>query len=1538
MSRKTTAKGIKAPKAVFTGHHEEIQAETVQLSIDVDSVKEAVSKLPGFKLPKVDTSGVPIPEEITVIDANAQRISVKTPTKVVDSKVKHEAHFTQFDITASPEISKTTVKLPKITPADFTSEKLLVAAKVDIKKPQKEHKTKTKQSDKDIKTEECKRDIVIPGKESAPKVSILAQESGKTQVPEAIQLEYESAATKESDKKSKKGKITMPSFGIGKPDIRIPDFGIDLPKQIISEKKGDAVKEEKTTVLQEEKISESETRKGNRQTGGFVCDVKMPEIDGIEYIDSAEGSPARTDGGIRLTGFDINLEAKPNADISFPEIRHDVKDVEAEQTVKLPKFGAITSDIRANISDGDKNVIIDGAKKKTLEGEGKGYKFKVPNLGISMPKVKGPKVDLSLSKKDTEAKAEIKLPEAHQTDVSLGNELDGQGSKFKMPKFGIQMPKIKGPEFDLSLSKRDADVKLPEAKVHLPAAPETDVTLGRIDVSIPEQKIEVQKTELEIKSREIEGEIDGQGSKFKMPKLGISMPKVKGPEFDVSLSKKDVDITLPEAKGKLPDVELKDSSAKIEIRAPEIEVGEKDAGESPSKFKMPAFKMPKFGASAPRISADVSSKIKDTEISETQLKSPGKGVAVDITTPNTDIVGPSLDVKATAAELDGKGSKFKMPKFGISLPKVKGPEIDFSSTKKDTDVALSKATAEVHLPIEPGVQVEVKAPEIALHKDVEQSPSKFKMPSFKLPKFEAGTPNVSVEMPDMDRDVKIDGVSVNIPEERSSVNIVAPSIDVEGPSLDIKTIGAEHEGKGSKFKMPHLGFSMPKVKGPKIDLSLSKKHTDITLPEAEADVKLPEVDLGEVHVSSPDAKMKVPEAKVEVKLPEAPKIAAEVEAPEYEAEIDKQSGKFKMPKFGMKILSKKAVDGKLSEVTGDVKLPEVNLGEVDVSIPEMTLEVEKPKLEMQTEGQVDGQGGKFNIPKFGIKVPKIKGPEIDFSLSKKDTDVQFGMSMLKVKGPEFHLGHAKKDVDVTTPEVKADINLPDVELEAPSTKVEIKAPDIEVMGKDTEGSSSAFKMPNLSIVLPNVKGPDINWSLPKKETHITLPETEAEVRFPESSKLDVSLGTAEVLIPEATVEVQKPEVQIKTLQTDVELEGQGGKFKMPKFGITMPKVKGPEIDLNVKHKEAPDIECELDGQGSKFKMPKFGIKMPKVKGPEFDASMSKKDANAEVQLPEAPQTDVTLGSIDVSIPEARIEVKKPELEIKPPHAEGELDGQGSKFKMPSFGVSLPKVKGHEFDFSLSKTDVDVTLPEAKAEVSIPGADIKEPSAKVDYKAAEIEAQLGEVRGSPSKFKLPTFKFPKFGVTTPSVGAEVPDTEKEIKIDGADMHISVPNTDVDVPEVKAEVQMPDAGVKEPLSGIEAEVGVEVDAKQKKRRFSLPKFSFSKPSIKAPEVDVSCQDVNVAIPEGKVEVKGGKVDMKPPECELEVDEQESKFKVPNFGITMPKLTGPEIDLSLAKKDVDVTLPEAKAEVQLPDVKLDKPSSKIRTVNLNWGNKRQ
>ncbi|XP_063353987.1 protein AHNAK2-like [Pelmatolapia mariae] len=1504
-SVKTRAKRIKEPKVNYTGQNGEFQAETVQLSIDVDSVKEAVSKLPGYKLPKVDTSGMPIPEEITVIDANAQRISVKTPTKVVDTKTKHGASLTKFDTTSSLEISKTTVKLPQITTGQLTSEDLLTETTV---KTEKEHETKKKQSSKEIKTGTYKReDIIIPGKESLEKVSShQAHEADDTRGTEGIKSEYE------SDKKSKKAKMTMPSFGIAKPDIRIPDIGIVLPKQNIFQQKGDTAKGEKAEFLQEVMTSKDEIKKDKGQTEGVVCEVVIPELDSIEYIDSVDGSPAKKDNGTRLTGFDVNLESKPNVDISLKEIRKEAKSAKTEQhAVKLPQFGTITTNISVNVPDGDKPINTDEAATKTLEREGKGSKFKVPNVGISMPRVKGIKMDSSLSKKG----------------------------------------------------------------VAVTPPPETDVTLGSVDVCTAEQIMEAEKYDQEIKHPQAEGEFDRQGGKFKLPKLGIAMPKIKGSEFEFSVSQKNEDMKLSETQRKVKpsDAELKETSDG-EIRAPEMKVVEKYVDESPSKFKMPTFKLPKFGSPMANTSHEAHDKSKDIEICETQLKST-EGVNVNIPTPNTDIVGSSIDVKTvdvkpqteiktkidvslggaeaffhqekTGDEIEVHESKFKLPKFGITMPKVKGPEVDFNLLKRDVDETLEEAKTDAERK-KPSAQMETEDPDIEdLTKDNENSLAKFKMPTFKLPKFGVGIPSATTEVPDLDTGIKIEGADISIPEEVIEVNIAARSIELK-----------EHEGKGSKFKLPSLGFSVPQTKGQDIDLNSSKKTIDITLPEAE--VKLPDV---EVEKNSAEVEMKI-------------------ETKEKESPSKDKMPTFHLPKFGVGIPSATAkvpdMDKGIKIDGADISIPEEVL-EVNIAAP--STELKEPSISLKTSGyEYEGKGSKFKLPSLGLSVPQAKGPDIDLSLS-------------------------KKDVDVTLPDAKAEVTLPytEVETEASETKVETK---------DKKGSSSKFKMPT--------------FKLPKFGAR----STSAKAEVPDMDK-DVKVDGADICIPEEVLEgkIAAPSTELKEpsilmTTTGTEREGKGSKFKLPSLGLSIPQAKGPDIDLSLSKKdvditlpeakaeirlsdaeiEKPSVEVEIEapeikvetkekkGSPSKFKMPTFqlpklGVDIPSATAKVPDMEKGIKIEGADISIPEEV--------LEVNIAAPSTELKEPSISLKTSGSEHE--GKGSKFKLPSLGLSVPKTKGPDIDLSLSKKDVDVTLPEAKAEVKLPDVEVEKPSVEIEIEASEFKVETKDKKGSPSKFKMPPFQLPKFGIGITSATAEVPDMDKGIKIEGADIEIpeevlevniaapstelkepsislkttgyehegkgskfklpslglSVPKTkgpdidlsllkkdvDVTLPEAKAKVTLPDMEVETEAPEIKVETK---DKKGSPSKFKMPTFKLpifgarvTSATAEVPDMDkgIKIEGADIEIPEEVLEVNiaAPSTELKEPPISLKTTGYEhegkgSKFKLPSLGLSVPQTKGPDIDLSLSKTDVDVTFPEAKAEVTLPDVEVEKPSVEV------------
>ncbi|XP_061650658.1 neuroblast differentiation-associated protein AHNAK-like [Phyllopteryx taeniolatus] len=1696
MSVRTNVKGL----------HDELP-ETVQLSIDVDSVKEAVSKLPGYKLPKVDMCGVPIPEEITVIDANAQRISVKTPTKVADSKTKQETPISTAEDTSTTELSKTSFKLPKINPGDLTSEEIVTVTRVD------QTTTET--------TQECE-----------PALN-----------------------SKESDKKSKTTKIVFPSIGLSKSDFKIPDIGMYFPKPNISGPKDDEVKGERTIFLKEE-ISE----------GGIVSDAKMHEteisIGELEYIDSAE-SPVKKELDGKGSPFQIL-----KFDVSLPKLRGPEIDLSLSKTdgkVKSPdaQLGAYK-----NIPEEKQPVDTAGSP---IDQEAKGWKFKMPQFHFTMPEITEPQLNVNVIKKDvgvkkTEPESETQLPVASDMDLSPGiaqatprkdkkpecllsgvkldghetkfpitkfkvkgpdidfglskeggdaavpeakvdsnidipgkdlvvnisaprvniegsvtdtkipdAEQDGKGGRFKMPHLRLSMPKVKGDKTHADLSKKGTGVTTPEAKVDvcMPDTPKIDSSEAKAGVKLPTAPL----VAVEIKSPECEADMDGQGMKLKMPKMGVRTPKVKGPDIELNLTKKDVDVNLLDTRngGKIPEM-------------PQIGVNIRQSNDFQTDIDI---EKPELQMQALKFDVEDREKLKTlkTSVDITQPDVPKVDLGkVNIGIAEAKIEEPEIDTETLYAEIEHKGGKFKMPKFGISLPKVKGPEIDLTIAKKE--VTLPEAKAEVKIPSEKqkelSVEGDIKTPKNNIMAKETTSPTKFWRPIFKLPKFGIVSPTLSEEVPDGDRDVKIDGFDDNIPEEVLAVSIEPPGIDIslskkdgeirlpedeveltavelklpsakvemEGPKIEAQTsnlggspskfklptvkfpkfsltnqsskdseleiglpdadisipvgklevtqpkvefeapeVDVKIDNQECKFKMSKPGISVPKMKRPEIDLSSSNELTvvEMKLPSAKVEIETPKIETQPGGVEGSPSKFKLPTLKLPklgVALPQVnvevdkdvkmegadlkpPEIKVEAEVPDTATDVDVKvkRSRVSFPKFSLNKQSSKE-----SEVG-------ISVPGVDVSVPEGKLEITSPKLEFQppdVDVNIDGQEGKYKMTKFGISMPKVKSPDIDISLPKKEGEIRL---------PE------------------AEVELTDVRMDLPSAKVEIEGPKIEAQPGCVEGSPSkfklpTFKLPKLGVALPqvSVEVPDMDKEIKVDGATVKSPEILVEAKLPDAaadvdvklkksrfsfpkfsltkqsskeSEFDINLPDVDVSVPEGKLELTSPKVEFQPPEIDVNIDGQEGKYKMPKFGISMPNVKGPAIDISLSKKDGglrlPEAEVELtdiemklpsaqveiegpkietqpgsvDGSPSKFKLPTFklpklGVALPQVsvevpdmdkeikvdgatvKSPELLVEAKLPDAAADVdvkvkksrfsfpkfsltkQSSKESEFDMDLPHVDVSLPEGKLEITSPKVEFQPPEVDVNIDGQEGKYKMPKFGISMPNVKGPDIDISLSKKDGGLRLPEA--EVELTDIEMKLPSAQVEIEGPKIEAQPGSVDGSPSKFKLPTFKLPKFGLALPQVSVEVPDMDKEIKVDGAT---------VKSPELLVEAKLPDAVA-------------DVDVKVKKSRFSFPKFSLTKQSSKESEVDISVPGVDVSVPEGKLEITSPKVEFQPPEVDVNIDGQEGKYKLPKFGISMPNVKGPDLDISFSKKDGGLRLPEA--EVELTDIEMKLPSAQV------------
>ncbi|XP_051942901.1 neuroblast differentiation-associated protein AHNAK-like isoform X47 [Hippocampus zosterae] len=669
---------------------------------------------------------------------------------------------------------------------------------------------------------------------------------------------------------------------------------------------------------------------------------------------------------------------------------------------------------------------------------------------------------------------------------------------------------------------------------------------------------------------------------------------------------------------------------------------------------------------------------------------------------------------------------------------------------------------------------------------------------------------------------------------------------------------------------------------------------------------LPQVDLEmDKDVKVDQVNVKSPGLKVEAKIPElATDIDVKVKGPKSEAQassLEESPSKFKfptlkLPKFGMALPQVDLEMGKHVKVdVAGLKSPEVK---VEAEIPEP----EAPKIEAQP-GSVEGSPSKFKLPT--IKLPKLGVALPQVSVEVPDMDRDFKVDGAGLKSPEVkveaEIPEPATDIDVTvkksrfsfpkfsltkqsSKESEVDIGLPDVDVSIPEGKMQITSPKVEFqppqVDVNIDGPESKFKMPKFGISMPKMKGPDIDFSLSKKEGDIKLPEPEVE-------------------LPD--VDVQLPSVQVDIEARPGSVEGSPSKFKLPTIKLPKLGVALPQVSVGV-----PDMDTDIKVDGAGLKSPEVKVEA-EIPEPATDIDVTVKKSRFSFpkfsltkQSSKESEVDIGLPDVDGSIPEGKMQITSPKVEFQPPEVDVNIDGQESKFKMPKFGISMPKMKGPDIDFSLSRKEGEIKLPET--EVELPDVDVKLTSVQVDIEAPKIEARPGSVEGSPSKFKLPTIKLPKLGVALPQVSVEVPDMDRDIKVDG---------TGLKSPEVKVEADIP-------------EPATDIDVKVKKSRFSFPKFSLTKQSSKESEVDIGLPDVDVSIPEGKMQMTSPKVEFQPPEVDLNIDGPERKFKMPKFGISVPKMKGPDIDFSLSNKEGDIKLPQT--EVELPEVDVNLPSVQV------------
>nr|XP_049582360.1 neuroblast differentiation-associated protein AHNAK isoform X28 [Syngnathus scovelli] len=1295
---------------------------------------------------------------------------------------------------------------------------------------------------------------------------------------------------------AEKGKVEIKG---PKVEVRGADAKVSMGKVDVETGKGDGKLQMPKLKLPKMRLSRHLDEKDDKMKVKAEGEISVPTVE------------IKGGSGIVVPEVNVtkgNVPSLPSVDISLPKVKG-TSDMDVKTSIKTPGMDFSVPDVDLHV----------GRIPDEVEGTFKGPEISMPTLDISLPKMGSSDLDVG------ESRGKFSLPSA-EIGVDMSHYIGGDGT-FSLPSFDVSQsqkahlkgPDVKGefkmPSVDLTLPKgKDVDlnvpsISLPEGNVKLkgPEFKAGRMEMPDIDVSLPKGKLEG--------GVELQGP-DIQGGKFKMPSLDVSLPKVNLPEGGVKLKG-------PELKGgkmDIPDIDVSLPQGKleggVELQGPDVKGGK--------------FKMPTLDVSLPKVNLPEGGvKLKGPELKGGKMDMPDIDVSLPKVEGDLDIEGP-----------DVKGGKFKLPTFDVSLPKVnlpeggvklKGPQFKGKMDMPDVDVSLPKGQ------LEGGV--ELQGPDV--------KGAKFKMPSLdvSLPKVNLPEGGVKIkgqdldrrkiEMPDFDIEgpdikggqIKMPKLDVSLPK----ISLPEGGVKMKGPdlgevSLKGKTegeMGIEgHLGKGGKFHMPSVDFSLPKMKtkGPEINIEgLDGKGGKVTMPTM--DVSLPKVQ-GELDLQGPDirgGKFKKPTVDVSLPKVSLPESGLKLQGPEFRGKMEAPDVDISIPKIEGDIEGPHVKGGKFKMPTIDVSLPKVNLPEGGVKLkgpefkgakmdmPDIDVSLPKGKLEggVQLQGP-DVKGGKFRMPSLDVSLPKVnlpeggvklKGPEISGGKTgMADLDVSFPKG--KVEGEIGFEGHVGK---------KGKFHMPTVDISLP--KVKTKAPEINIEGPDVKGAK--VTMPTVDVSLPKVEGdldlegPDVKggkfkiptWdiSLPKAN----LPEGGLRMKGPE-------LKGGKMEIPDMDVSLPKGKIE-----DDVDFEGpdvKGGKLKMPKIDVSLPKVNLPEGNVKLK---GPEFK------GAKMDMPDIDVSLPKGKA-EGEMRIEGHVDKGKFHMP----------SVDISLP--KMKAKGPHINIE------EHEIKGGKVAMPTVDVSLPTIKSPEVDFSLEGPDVKGGK---RGAVKLPTVDISAPKVDLDFgltkpKGDDVEVALLKAEGSrPSSggsfdlpnvsLKAPSFTLPRFGGKSKSGRLEVSGQSSE-----GDISLKAPSV---------------------------ELGLDSTVKGKKGKLKMPSFGISPAdadvSASCPEFDVNTKKGDIAIPKPDVDVKG-KGHFHAPDVTIKLPkfsmpgkpsgdlEAKAKAKMPSVELSLPATKSPEMEVLLPKAEVDVSqcdiqtyegdlkIPKKPGiDVTVPKVDLDVPLPKIK-----------
>ncbi|XP_012868221.1 PREDICTED: protein AHNAK2 [Dipodomys ordii] len=1509
------AKGLKAeadtPDLEMSLPSMEVDIQTPIATLEGDlalrdkdmSTKDSKFKMPKFKMPSFGLSApskssgaeieVSTPKQGKGLpsvhgDLKTPEVSVQLPSAEMEAKLD------QVDMKISEsQLSKGELE-GHSTGAELKGHLLsLKIPKVDLKGPQVDIKG-PKLDVKGHMAEPGTSDLGV----AVPSVEVDIMASG-------AKLEGD-LTLRDKDMSAKDSKLKMPKF-------KMPSFSVSVP----SKPSGGAL-ELSTPKVKGEGLPSIRGDLKSHLPKVHMPSLKMPKVD----FKGPKAEADTTDLEVALPSMEMDSQtpcAKLEGDLALEDKDMSTKD----SKLKMPKFKMPSFGLSASSKPSEGAVQVSVPK---VQGD------------VDLPSVHGdlktPEVSIQLSSAEIEAKLDplsVTLPEGQlpEGDLPSGGALELSTPKVK----GEGLPSIRG------------DLKTPEVSAQLPSA-EIEAKLDQVALKLPEDQLP---------EGDLEGEPTGAGLSIHLPK--VQMPSLKMPK--VALKGPQVDIKGPKAEAGTADLEVALPNVEVAIQTPsaklegDLALKDQDVSTKDSKFKMPKFKMPSFGVS-------LTSKPSEGEVEVSVPKVQGD---VDLPSVHGDLTTPEISVQLSSAEIEAeldqvaielpegqlpegqllghidradlKGHlpkvhvpSLKMPKVDFKAPQVdiKGPRLDVKGPKAEADTP----DLEVALP---SVEVDIQTPSAKLEgdlalkdQDVSTKDSKFKMPKFKMPSFGVSMPSkpsevtVEVSVPKVQGDVDLPSVhgdlktpEVSIQQDQVPVQLSEGQI-LEGELMD-QPARADFKGHLPKVLMPSLkvDFKAPQVdiKGPKMDMKGPKAEADtpdleVALPSMEVDIQTPSAKL-EGDLVLQDKDMSTKDSKLKVHMPS-----------------------LKMPKV-------------------DFKGPKAEAGtpDLEVALPSMEMDIQTPSAKL--EGDLALRDMDMSTKDSKLKMPKFKMPSFGLSAPSKPSRAAVEVSVPKVQGD---VGLPSVHGDLKTPEVS--VQLSSAEIEAKLDQVTVKLPEVQLpkeelvgqsTGADLKGQLPKVQMPSLKMPKVDLKGPQVDMKGSKAEAgtadlEVALPSVEVAFQTP-SAKLegdlalkdqDVSTKDSKFKMPKFKMPsfgvslTSKPsegevEVSVPKVQGDVDLPSVHGDLKTPEVSIQLPsaeiEAKLDQVAVTLPEGQLPEVELAgqppgagLSGHLPTMQMP--SLKMPKValKGPQVDIKGPKAEAGTTPDL----QVDMQAPGIkldrELSMEDKDMAAKDSKLKM-------------TKFKMPSFGVSVPSKP--------SEGEVEVSVPKVQGDVDLPSVhgDLTTPEISVQLSSAEIEAELDQVaielpegqlpegqllghidradlKGHLPKVHMPSLKMPKVDFKGPKAEAGTPDLE------------------VALPSMEMDIQTPSAKLEGDLALRDMDMSTK-DSKLKMPKFKMPSFGLSassKPSRAAVEVSVPKVQGDVDLPS----VHG---DLKTPEVSVQLSSAEIEAELDQVAIELPEGQLPEGEL--AGQSTGAGLKSHLPTVQMPSLKMPKVSLKGTQVDI-------